>query len=44
VIFLVGPQNVRSQKAVEKLGAIREGPTREVRGHEAAVYRIAAPA
>jgi RimJ/RimL family protein N-acetyltransferase len=44
VIFLVGPRNVRSQKAVEKLGAVRDPSTREVRGHEAVVYRIAAPA
>lgn len=44
VIFLVGPQNVRSQKAVEKLGAVRDASTRQVRGHEAVVYRIAAPA
>jgi len=44
VVFLVGPRNVRSQKAVEKIGAVREGPIREVRGHEALVYRITATA
>ena len=42
VVFLVGPGNVRSQKAMEKIGAVREGPTREVRGHEALVYRMTA--
>jgi RimJ/RimL family protein N-acetyltransferase len=44
VIFLVGPGNLRSRKAVEKIGAVREDPPREVRGHEAVVYRITAPA
>jgi len=42
VIFLVGPQNIRSQKAMEKIGAVREGSPRNGRGHEAVVYRIAA--
>ena len=43
VVFLVGPGNVRSQRAVEKIGAIREGSIREVRGHEALVYRLVRP-
>jgi RimJ/RimL family protein N-acetyltransferase len=44
VIFLVGPENLRSQKAIEKIGGVREGPTRDGRGHEAIVYRIASQA
>ena len=42
-IFLVGPRNVRSQKAMEKIGGVREGFRRDGRGHEALVYRIDAP-
>ena len=43
VIFLVGPQNVRSQRAMEKIGGVREGTRRDGRGLESLVYRIAAP-
>lgn len=42
VIFLVGPQNVRSQKAVEKIGGVRAGSRRDAGGRESLVYRIAA--
>jgi len=38
VVFLVGPQNVRSQKAVEKLGAIRIGSRQDAGGRESFVY------
>lgn len=34
VVFRVGPQNVRSQRAVEKLGAIRESASVDVDGRE----------
>jgi RimJ/RimL family protein N-acetyltransferase len=44
VVFCVGPGNLRSQRAVEKIGGVRDGSTRDGRGHEAIVYRIAAPA
>lgn len=40
VIFLVGPRNVRSQRAVEKIGAIREGSKRDAAGRESFLYRI----
>lgn len=40
VIFVIGLQNFRSRKAVEKIGAFYEG-TRIVRGHERAIYRLA---
>jgi N-acetyltransferase len=43
VVFLVGPQNLRSQRALEKIGAVRTGTRLSVRGHEAVVYRIDAP-
>ena len=41
VIFLVGPQNVRSQKAMEKIGGVRAGSRRDSAGRESLVYRIA---
>jgi RimJ/RimL family protein N-acetyltransferase len=45
VIFLVGSQNVRSQRAVEKIGAVRagSGPRRDGTGQDSFVYRIFAP-
>jgi N-acetyltransferase len=42
VIFLVGPENVRSQRAVEKLGALRVGSRPDAGGRESFVYRITA--
>src|SRR5262245_46466223 len=43
VIFLVGPQNFRSQKALEKIGAVRVGSTRrDPGGRENFVYEITA--
>ena len=41
VIFLVGPQNLRSRKAVEKIGGI-ERETRVANGRESIVYEITA--
>jgi N-acetyltransferase len=41
VVFLVGPQNWRSQKAMEKIGGVRMG-TRNVNGRESLVYQIRA--
>ena len=44
VVFLVGPQNVRSQRAMEKIGGIRAGLTRrEPGGPESVVFKIIAP-
>lgn len=42
VVFLVGPRNVRSQKAVEKIGGVRAGSRLDSGGRESYVYRIAA--
>lgn len=41
VVFLVGPQNFRSRKAVEKIGGVERG-TRVVSGRESIVYEITA--
>jgi RimJ/RimL family protein N-acetyltransferase len=43
VIFVIGPSNYRSQRAVEKIGGVRVGVI-EVNGHERVVYRIDAAA
>ena len=42
VVFRVGPENWRSQKAVEKIGAVRVGSILEEGGQEHLVYRITA--
>jgi RimJ/RimL family protein N-acetyltransferase len=42
VIFVIGPDNRRSQRAVEKLGAVRVGDTADVRGRERVVYELTA--
>jgi len=42
VIFVVGPQNWRSQKAVEKIGGIRVGTRHEPNGRERVIFRITA--
>jgi RimJ/RimL family protein N-acetyltransferase len=44
VVFLVGPQNLRSQKAVDKIGGVREGSTIDEKGRECVVFRITAAA
>lgn len=44
VIFLVGPENRRSQRALEKIGAVRAGSRINERGEESFVYEITAPA
>ena len=43
VVFLVGPQNIRSQKAMEKIGGVRDGSRIGAEGRENLVYRITAP-
>jgi RimJ/RimL family protein N-acetyltransferase len=42
VIFLVGPRNVRSQRAVERIGGVRAGSRTDGSGRESLVYRISA--
>jgi RimJ/RimL family protein N-acetyltransferase len=39
VVFLVGPQNFRSQRAVEKIGGVRAG-TRVAQGRESVMFRL----
>ena len=43
VIFLVGPQNFRSQKAMEKIGGHRAGTRIEEDGRENLIFEIEAP-
>lgn len=42
VVFLVGPHNYRSQKAMEKIGGVRTGSRRDASGRESLVYEITA--
>jgi len=43
VVFLVGPRNLRSQRAVEKIGAVRVESRRDKTGKESFVFRLTAP-
>jgi len=40
VVFLVGPQNFRSQRAMEKIGGVRYGTRPDARGWDSLVYQI----
>ena len=42
VVFVIGIRNLRSQKAVEKLGAVRVGTTVDGGGADCFVYRLSA--
>jgi N-acetyltransferase len=42
VVFLVGPQNLRSQKALEKIGAVRAGTRPDRNGRDSLLYQITA--
>ena len=42
VVFLVGPQNLRSQRAVEKIGGVRAGSRPDAGGQDSYVYQITA--
>ena len=42
VVFLVGPRNMRSQRAMEKIGGVRAGSRRDAHGKENVVFRITA--
>lgn len=40
VVFIVGVENVRSQRSVEKIGAIRVGTRRDAGGRDSYAYQI----
>ena len=40
VIFIIGPDNRRSQRAVEKIGGVRAGTTTDAHGRERVVYEL----
>jgi len=40
VIFVIGPENRRSQRAVEKIGGVRAGSTTNAKGEERVVYEL----
>ena len=40
VILLIGPDNIRSQRAAEKIGALRVGMRTDANGHAAYVYQV----
>jgi RimJ/RimL family protein N-acetyltransferase len=42
VVFLVGPQNLRSQRAMEKIGGVRVGSRPDAGGRDSIVYQITA--
>ena len=42
VVFVIGPRNLRSRRAVEKIGAVLAGTRREANGRESVIYRITA--
>jgi len=44
VVLLIGPQHYRSQRAAEKIGAVRAGTRRDPTGRESLVYQITATA
>jgi RimJ/RimL family protein N-acetyltransferase len=40
VVFLIGPNNIRSQRAVEKIGAVRIASRKNGQGRESVAYKI----
>jgi len=44
VVFVVGIHNRRSQRAIEKIGAVRVGSRPDANGHDSFVYEITAGA
>jgi RimJ/RimL family protein N-acetyltransferase len=42
VVFLVGTDNLRSQRAVEKIGAVRAGARHDAGGRDSLVYEMTA--
>ena len=43
VIFFIGSTNVRSQRALEKIGGVRAGTKSDPNGRESFIYRITRP-
>jgi RimJ/RimL family protein N-acetyltransferase len=43
VIFVIGPENRRSRRAVEKLGAVCTGVRKDPRGNDRVVYELTQP-
>jgi N-acetyltransferase len=43
VIFVVGAENIRSQRAMEKIGGVRVGSRPDSGGRDSCLYRITAP-
>ena len=43
VIFAVGVHNVRSQRAVEKIGGVRIGTRPDARGRESVIFQLTKP-
>ncbi|MEU2610909.1 GNAT family N-acetyltransferase [Micromonospora sp. NPDC007271] len=44
VVFLVGPDNRRSQRALEKVGAVRVGTRPDGAGHDSILFEMRRPA
>jgi RimJ/RimL family protein N-acetyltransferase len=44
VIFVIGPQNLRSRRAVEKIGGVLVGSRPDASGQDSVVYQITASA
>jgi N-acetyltransferase len=42
VLFVIGVQNFRSQRAIEKIGGVRVGTRSDARGRDSYVYQVAA--
>jgi RimJ/RimL family protein N-acetyltransferase len=40
VVFLIGPNNLRSQRAIEKIGGAAVGSRRDAGGRDSIVYEI----
>jgi RimJ/RimL family protein N-acetyltransferase len=44
VVFLVGPENFRSQRAVEKIGGVRMGSRKNAEGRDSVLFEVTASA
>jgi len=44
VLFLIGPNNIRSQRAIEKIGGVRVGSRSDGTGRSSVVYEITSAA
>lgn len=43
VVFLIGPQNYRSRRAMEKIGGVHIGSRTDATGKQSVVYQITSP-